>query len=426
VPDRSDNDFDPFADDDANADNDDFSKPPSGGSDRASDDATGGAAEESATVPRAGTTTQEPGNGGEPAMLGAAMPISPADTKSKRRNGDGGPKKRRPLPAKTILIVAVVAILLLAVVPAFASGLKKTPRNKIGISYGGGPIEGAHYQRIVKPGHALFFNGFFDPLYLYPADQQSYIISLKKSEGSTNIADSVTAPTKDRVQMVYQVAIYFKLDTDRLRDFHEQIGLKYAAYTNSGWQYMITSTFRQQIENALQQETRRYTVQDIYGSEAVLLQLQDHVQSSLTQRLKAALGEQFFCGPTWEPGEKCGPVTFTIKRADPPKSVVASLEAQRNSQIGIQTAENNAQARAQEVKGIDDLRAAGISGSDYVLMKAVESGNINFWVLPQGNSLTLNTGTNGNQAPATPGSGSGGGSSSGSGSSSSSSSASGK
>jgi regulator of protease activity HflC (stomatin/prohibitin superfamily) len=183
---------------------------------------------------------------------------------------------------------------------------------------------------------------------------------------------------------------------------------------------MITSTFRQQIENALQQETRRYSVQDIYGSEAVLLKLQDNVQSSLTQRLKAALGEQFFCGPTWEPGQKCGPVTFTIKRADPPKSVVASLEQQRNSQIGIQTAENNAEARAQEVRGINDLRAAGVSGSDYVLLKAVESGNINFWVLPQGNGLTLNTGTNGNQAPATPGSSSGGGSSSGSGSGSSS------
>ena len=131
----------------------------------------------------------------------------------------------------TILLVVVA----LAFVPLFLSTLKKTPRNMVGISYGGGPFEAAHFQKIVKPGSGLFFNGFFDPLYLYPADTQSYIVTKVPSQGSTKGPDSIIAPSRDRVQIEYQVAVYFRLNIDRLRAFHEQLGLQYNAFQPSGW-----------------------------------------------------------------------------------------------------------------------------------------------------------------------------------------------
>src|SRR5206468_5924607 len=121
-----------------------------------------------------------------------------------------------------------------------------------------------------KPGHSLFFNGFMDSLYLYPSDQRNYIISKTPTVGSTKGKDSVIAPSKDRVSVEYQVATYFKLNTDLLRPFHEQFGLKYRAYTNGGWNNLITDTFRQQIEAALQQQTRKYNVSDLYASAALL------------------------------------------------------------------------------------------------------------------------------------------------------------
>ena len=346
--------------------------------------------------------------GGEPAQLGAAMPIPVGPERKTKANGG----RKRRLPVKTGLVLVIVAVILLALVPAFASGLKKTPRNRVGISYGGGPIEGSHFQRIVQPGHALFFNGFFDPLYTYPSDQQQYIVSLNPAGGSTKGADSIVAPTKDRVQVTYQIATYFKLNTDKLRAFHEQLGLRYSAYTSNGWKNLIAATFRQQIENALQQETRRYNVTDIYSNEQVLLTLQNDIQSTLSQRLEAATGGQYFCGPTFEPGGKCSNVTFVIKKVDLPKSVVASFEAQRDSAIAVDTEKNNTLKREQEQQGIAALAAAGVSGPDYVLLKAVESGAIKFWVLPQGNALTLQTGGNGSTpttptTPTTTGSGSG-------------------
>jgi regulator of protease activity HflC (stomatin/prohibitin superfamily) len=325
----------------------------------------------------------------EPSDLGAAatLPAGPAPRTREKR-----PRRWR-FPARTSVVVVIVALVLLALVPAFASGLKKTPRDRVGISYGGGPVEGSHYQRIVRPGHGLYFNGFFDPLYLYPSDQQSYIVSKNPNEGSTNTKDSIVAPTKDRVQVEYQIAAYFKLDTDRLRHFHEQLGLRYSAYTGSGWNNLIANTFRQQIENALQQETRRYNVAEIFGDDQVLLKLQADVQTTLSQRLIAALGEQYFCGPTFQPGGECPEVTFVIKKVDLPKSVVSAFEAERNSEIAVQTEENNTARRQVEAQGVQQLEAAGVTGEDYVLLKAIESGSINFWVLPTDSGVTLQSPT---------------------------------
>ena len=185
------------------------------------------------------------------------------------------------------------------------------------------------------------------------------------------------APTKDRVQVEYQIAAYFKLNTDRLRDFHEQLGLRYKAYTSSGWDNLIRNTFRQQIENALQQETRRYDVADIYGNDELLTTLQTDVQTTLSERLEAALGEQYFCGPTFKPGGECTEITFVIKKIDLPKSVIAAFEAKRNSQIAVDDSPTgSARHRGTERRarqGRRELRAAQGDrvGQDQLLGPAV-------------------------------------------------------
>jgi SPFH domain / Band 7 family len=165
-------------------------------------------------------------------------------------------RPRAPKTASWLLVVPLVLVGL-ALTPTAIAGLRKTPRDRVGISYGGGPFEGVHYQRIVQPGSNLFFNGFFDSLYLYPSDQVNYIISQAQDDGNKPTADAVVAPTHDRVQVTYQAAIYFKLNSDLLQDFHEQLGLRYHAYTTDGWNKLIRDTFRQQIENTLQEETRK-------------------------------------------------------------------------------------------------------------------------------------------------------------------------
>jgi SPFH domain / Band 7 family len=350
----------------------------------------------------------------EPSRLGAAATLTVSrETRRERRRardegggtggtgggaigGTGGAKPRRPrLGVGQRALTVLVVILLLAFGPAFVSGLKKTPRNMIGISYGGGPFESAHFQRIVKPGSALFFNGWYDPLYLYPADEQNYIISKNPRVGAVRGVDSVLAPTSDRVPLTFQAAIYFKLNTDLLRQFHEQLGLQYKAYTSTGWNNLLQDTFRQQVENAIQQQTRRYTVAQLYGNGANLVQLQDAVQTNLAQRLITALGAPFFCSPLFKPGEPCQPPTFIVKQIDVPAPVVNAFQAVRTSAIQIQVLQNQVLQREAEAQGIAALnKQLSIAGMNYVLLKAIESGSINFWVLPSNAGVTLAPGSN--------------------------------
>ena len=336
--------------------------------------------------PGSGSNEDDRDDLGEPSRLGAATPLTVGRRPRTRREGRGLPVRR--------FVTIVVALVLLAAVPVFASSLKKTPRDRIGISYGGGPFEATHFQKIVQPGSGLFFNGFFDSLYLYPADQVNYIISKDTNVGASQNADSVVAPTQDRVQVEYQVAVYFKLNTDLLRTFHEQLGLRYRAYTDDGWNRLIQDTFRQQIENALQEETRRINVADLFGNADVLVKLQEHVQSTLTQRLQQSLGQPFFCAPTFTSHGACGDPTFSIKKVDIPASVAKAFEDNRTSGIQILTKTNEIAQREAEAKAI---AALGMTGQEYDTLKAIESGNITFWVLPNDAGITL-------APPSTPGS----------------------
>jgi regulator of protease activity HflC (stomatin/prohibitin superfamily) len=306
---------------------------------------------------------------------------------------------RRPSRKVALGIAVIVALALVAILP---NPLKKTPRNMVGISYGGGPFESAHFQRIVKPGSSLFFNGWFDPLYLYPADTQNYIVSKTVGQGAVTQPDSIISPSKDRVQIEYQIAVYFRLNIDRLRAFHESLGLQYSAFTASGWKKLITDTFRQQIENALQEETRKYDVADLYGNADVLTTIQDSVQQKLSDRLVASLGQPFFCGPTYEPGHDCGAPTFNIKKIDIPPDVVKAYQDNRTSAIQVLTSQNTIAQRQAEAQAIEALNA-GLSqaGMPYVLLRAIESGNISFWVLPSDGSVNL-TVPPGGAAPTAP------------------------
>lgn len=301
--------------------------------------------------------------------------------RDRRRREQAGP------PNALLLVLVVVGGIVLAF--GLLTGFRKTPRDQIGLSYGGGPIEGARFQKLVSPGHALFFNGFFDRLYQYPVTQRNYIISKKAQEGDVGGSDFIRAPTSDRIPVDFEIAVYFKLNTDKVRKFHEQIGLKYRAWTEEGWDRMLRDSFRQQLEFALQRESRKYAVADIYSNADVLLAVQSEVGKVLQENVSEVLGDSYFCGPTFS-GTGCPAFTFVIKHIDVPEQVRSAFEENRTSEIKVQTKQNEVRQREAEAEAVRKLTEA-LRDPNYVMLRAVESGKVSFWVIPQGQALTLQT-----------------------------------
>jgi regulator of protease activity HflC (stomatin/prohibitin superfamily) len=257
--------------------------------------------------------------------------------------------------------VAIVVALFLGIslVSAAAGSFRKTPADKIAISYGGGPFEGNKFQRVVNPSSGLTFNGLFDHWYEYPVTQRNYIVSMHADEGDRGVEDSITASTSDKVQVKYEVAVYFKLNTNKLQHFHETIGLKYNAWTESGWNQMLNDSFRQQLESALQLESRRHDAESLLGDPDAVNAVGAGVATQLKDRIEKVLGDDYFCGPTFVRGQKsCPNFTVVLKRPSFSQAVLDAFEANRISKSKVITAQNEADAKEAEARGVARQRQA--------------------------------------------------------------------
>lgn len=273
--------------------------------------------------------------------------------------GIGGP----PSLPRIVLFSAMAAALVVIVILGFGA-LMKTPADRIAISYGGGPFEGNQFQRIVRPGSSLTFNGLLDSWYEYPVTQRNYIISMRPDEGDIAGSDTVVASTDDKITVQWEVAVYFKLNTALLRQFHENIGLKYQAWTENGWERMLNDSFRQQIESALQIESRRFTAEDLLGDEDAVNEVQAGVARTLQERVSSVLGQEYFCGPTFlglpDSGGtvSCPEFTVTLKKPTLPEAVLRAFEQNRVSASEVVTAQNRAAALEEEARGVARQRQA--------------------------------------------------------------------
>jgi hypothetical protein len=91
---------------------------------------------------------------------------------------------------------------------------RATPVDKIGLHYTGGPIEGTKFVSVIEPGTGRRLLGLADELVLLPVTQRDYTAS--HDDGSDG--PPIVAPARGGVEMQFDVAAYFTLNTGERRD----------------------------------------------------------------------------------------------------------------------------------------------------------------------------------------------------------------
>lgn len=295
----------------------------------------------------------------------------------------------------------LVIVLVVGAIIALASSFTQTPADRITLVYGGGPIDKKSYNERYLPGAGFVNKGIFNSTYTYPVTVRSYIVSLTKGEGDTKGSDAIPAVTNDNVSVQWQVNTYFKLNTDEetLRSFQDNVGFKYNAWDEDGWNRMLKDYFRPQIESSLQSATRQYSVEELYSDQKVLKDVQEEVSNGLKANINAALGGNYFCGPEHKTDtDTCPDFDFKIpKKPNIPEEIVKAFEDNKESEVAVQTERNKVEQKKQEALSIRVIAdATRDAGSAYIqklqvdaLATAAENGSLNLWIMPSDQSGNL-------------------------------------
>ncbi|MET7277399.1 SPFH domain-containing protein [Kribbella sp. NPDC005582] len=282
-------------------------------------------------------------------------------------------------------IVVVLLLIVLFNIFNFAS----TDANRIGLHYGGGVIEDKKFKSIIPPGSTNKLIGPGDTIYDYPIDQRSYIIG--GAGADTDSADEVTVVSKDNVRLGVRVQVYFTLNRtqDVIKSFHERIGLKTDAYTERGWNDMLQSYFRPQIDRALSAVATNYVWAELYNNEAKKSEFQTAASKEFTRLLPAAVGGDYFCGPAYNGSNACGELSFTVQKPTPlDKGIIDGLEAKQRAELAKATQEQTNQRVNVELQSVKQ-QVAMLGAQGYLLKTAIESGKIQFMVIPQGTNVSI-------------------------------------
>ena len=152
---------------------------------------------------------------------------------------------------------------------------------------------------------------------------------------------------------------------------------------------MLQSYFRPQIDRALAAVATNYAWAELYNNEAKKSAFQTAAAKEFTRLLPAAVGGDYFCGPSYTGNNACGELSFTIQKPTPlDKGIIDGLEAKQRAELAKATQEQKNQQVNVELQSVKQ-QVAMLGAQGYLLKTAIESGKIQFMVIPQNGNVSI-------------------------------------
>lgn len=290
-------------------------------------------------------------------------------------------------------IKVLFAAIILALVGS-SCGLKSSGTNELCLIYSGGVFEDKSYQGLLKPGATNKSTGYGSKTYCYRTDQRSYIAN---SQNNGADAAPVTVVSQDDVRMSVDYQLYFKINQDEkiLKRFHENLGIKTKAWTKDGWVQLLREYFEPQIERSLEQAALLHNWRDLYATEEARATFNQETIANLKKQIREVIGDDYFCGPTYDGTNDCGDFTFTVGKPQPTNGdIIDAIEAEQTAKTrAVAQAQENERIRVQLEAERTIVDLYGPQGA--LLREALRSGKVQIMVVPQGSDVAVPA--NGNQ-----------------------------
>ena len=164
------------------------------------------------------------------------------------------------------------------------------------IHYSGGPIQhNIKFEGCVKPGGSKY-TGPGDKNYSYPAGQRTYRFD-NQNKGAESPAISIVS--SDLVEMTVEGTATFNFTTDceKVRKFHEAIGLKFRNQypdKNAYWPQILESYVKQALDRSMDASAKGLSFRDLYANPDAKKQWEDAVSVMVPQVINGIAGDNYF------------------------------------------------------------------------------------------------------------------------------------
>lgn len=309
-------------------------------------------------------------------------------------------------------VVGIVVAILVVVLVIFGGiywigSTASAEPNKTCVVYSGGTFTDKKFQEILPAGSTNKIIGWGSTSRCYYNDQRSYIGSNKPGADTTPVsvtcrgddvvvdggAEAAGSKTSSQINVTFDYNAYFTLNTAEkpLVAFDRELGRKRQpsgkdATSPQGWKEMLAANLEPQITRAMEDAATPYSCLDLVGDTAVRAEYQKDVIKLFRKYLDEVVKGDYFCGPNYDGAGKCTDISFKVSNPTLPAKIRNSIEARIEARQATAT-QRELNRTAEEKLDIDDelIKRYGPQGA--LVYKAIESGKVTFYVLPDGTTV---------------------------------------